>query len=653
MVHRSLKWAGGVVLALAVLLVLFVALFDWNWLRGPIARWATEKTGRELALNGDLAVKLRWPLPRIRAEGVTFANPPWAKHKQMLAADAVEIDIDLPLLFAQRIHLSEVRLDRGVVFLEQSVDGRKNWLLDLEQRDEDMRVSIGVLTLAHGRLGYDDPGQKTSIRSEISSADPGATAKGAIPAGVTFNAEGLYKGLELKARGSGGPVLALRDESTPYPLKVDATIGPTGVRADGSITSLLKFSAIDMRLALRGGSLAQLFPLLGIAFPETRTYTTEGHLVHGAQTWRYEKFAGRIGESDIAGTLQVETGGKRPAMQGELVSKLLVLEDLGPLIGARPGTVAKAAAAKAARVLPDVPFNTERWDTLDADVKLAAKTIRRAEALPIENLVTHLKLRDSVLTLDPLNFGVAGGSLAAVISLDGRKNPIRAHAKVRAKKLALNKLFPTVDLTRTSVGQIDGEFDLAGNGNSVAHMLAAADGKVGLVIAGGEISNAMMEIVGLDVWEYLSFKVKGDKPTVIRCGVADFGVKGGVMQVNALVLDTVDTNVGGTGSIDLRNETLALTLHPQPKDKSPVALRGPIRIGGTLANPDVQVDKGRIAARSLGAITLGIVNPLLAIIPLIETGPGLDSDCGQLIRAAQQPAAKAAPATQPRASQQR
>ena len=653
MVHRSLKWAGGVVLALAVLLVLFVALFDWNWLRGPIARWATEKTGRELALNGDLAVKLRWPLPRIRAEGVTFANPPWAKHKQMLAADAVEIDIDLPLLFAQRIHLSEVRLDRGVVFLEQSVDGRKNWLLDLEQRDEDMRVSIGVLTLAHGRLGYDDPGQKTSIRSEISSADPGATAKGAIPAGVTFNAEGLYKGLELKARGSGGPVLALRDESTPYPLKVDATIGPTGVRADGSITSLLKFSAIDMRLALRGGSLAQLFPLLGIAFPETRTYTTEGHLVHGAQTWRYEKFAGRIGESDIAGTLQVETGGKRPAMQGELVSKLLVLEDLGPLIGARPGTVAKAAAAKAARVLPDVPFNTERWDTLDADVKLAAKTIRRAEALPIENLVTHLKLRDSVLTLDPLNFGVAGGSLAAVISLDGRKNPIRAHAKVRAKKLALNKLFPTVDLTRTSVGQIDGEFDLAGNGNSVAHMLAAADGKVGLVIAGGEISNAMMEIVGLDVWEYLSFKVKGDKPTVIRCGVADFGVKGGVMQVNALVLDTVDTNVGGTGSIDLRNETLALTLHPQPKDKSPVALRGPIRIGGTLANPDVQVDKGRIAARSLGAIALAIVNPLLAIIPLIETGPGLDSDCGQLIRAAQQPAAKAAPATQPRASQQR
>jgi AsmA protein len=41
-----------------------------------------------------------------------------------------------------------------------------------------------------------------------------------------------------------------------------------------------------------------------------------------------------------------------------------------------------------------------------------------------------------------------------------------------------------------------------------------------------------------------------------------------------------------------------------------------------------------VAARALGAIALGIVNPLLALIPLIDAGPGKDSDCGQLIREA-------------------
>ena len=148
----------------------------------------------------------------------------------------------------------------------------------------------------------------------------------------------------------------------------------------------------------------------------------------------------------------------------------------------------------------------------------------------------------------------------------------------------------------------------------------------------------MIEIIGLDLWEWLRFEVKGDQPTRIRCGVADFSIKNGVMAANALVLDTVDTNIGGTGTIDFGKETLDLTLNPQPKDKSLVSFRGPIHIRGTLAKPEVQLDKVKMAERGLGAVLLGIVNPLLALIPLIETGPGLDSDCGRLIQNAQKPA---------------
>ena len=636
---RSLKWIAGVLLAPVVLAVLFIAIFGWNWLRGPIERMTTEQTGRVLAINGELKVKLGWPWPRIHADAVTFANPGWAREKQMVAADAVEIAIDLPHLLLQNIVLPEVRLERPVVFLEQGSDGRKNWLLDLHQQDEKARIRIDRLTLDHGRLGYDDAGQKTSIRSELSTSITQPTG-----AGVTFTAQGQYKGLPLKARGDGGPVLAMRDESTPYSLKIDATVGHTGVRADGTITSLLKFSAMDMRLALSGDSLEQLFPLLGIAFPSTHAYATEGHLLHSGRTWRYEKFSGRIGDSDIAGTLQVDTGGKRPAMKADLVSRLFDFADLGPLIGARPGSVqaAKQAASSPskaaapipaqARVLPDMPFKADRWDSVDAEVALKAGTIRRAKELPLEDFVTHLSLRDSVLRLDPLNFGVAGGHLDAVIALDGRKDPIQAHARVRARNILLAKLFPTVELSKTSIGQVNGEFDLAGKGNSVGGMLASSDGKVGLVIAGGEISRLMMEEVGLHLLEILGLKVTGDKLVKLRCGVADFDVKEGTMHANALILDTEVTTIIGTGSIDMKQEKLDLTLNQHTKHTGPVALRSPIYVRGSFARPDVDVDKGRVAARALGAIALGIVNPLLTLIPLIDAGPGRDSDCGQLIR---------------------
>jgi uncharacterized protein involved in outer membrane biogenesis len=633
---RYLKWTAGICLAPALLALVFIAIFGWNWMRGPIERLTTEKTGRALVINGELTVKFGWPLPRIQAKAVTFANPLWASEKQMVAADAVEITIDLPQLLLRNIVFTEVRLERPVVFLEQGSGGKKSWLLDRDQQDENAHVRIGRLTLDHGTLGYDDAANKTSIRSELSStgSEPGATSG----PGVTFSATGHYQGLPLKASGSGGPVLALRDDSTPYPLKVDLAVGHTRVRADGSVAGLLKFTSVDLRLALSGDNLEQLFPLLGIAVPATRSYATEGHLLHAANSWRYEKFSGRLGESDIAGSLRLVTGGPRPVLTAELASKMLDLDDLGPMIGSRPASPAPAIGqpaklpAASGRVLPDLPFKTDRWSSVDADVKWLAKTIRRAKELPLEEFSTHLNLRDSVLTLDPLSFGIAGGHLNAVIALDGRQDPIQAHARVKAKRILIGQLFPTIELNKTSIGQVNGEFDLTGKGNSVARMLASANGKVGLVVSGGEISKLMMEKVGLHLWEILALNLTGDKLIKLRCAVAEFDVKEGIMQADALIFDTEITTIIGTGSIDLRQEQLDLTLNQKTKNTSPLALRSPIYVRGSFANPVAGVDKTRMATRALGAIALGMVNPILALMPLIDAGPGKDSDCVQLVR---------------------
>ena len=45
----------------------------------------------------------------------------------------------------------------------------------------------------------------------------------------------------------------------------------------------------------------------------------------------------------------------------------------------------------------------------------------------------------------------------------------------------------------------------------------------------------------------------------------------------------------------------------------------------------MSVNKGPIVARAGASILLGLVNPLAALIPLVETGPGKDSDCTTLL----------------------
>ncbi|MBK1685436.1 AsmA family protein [Rhodoferax fermentans] len=629
--RRYVLWALAALLTAVLLLVLVIALFGWNWLRAPMERMALQHTGRELVLSGDLTVDFGWPVARLHATGVRFANPAWAKEKQMVTADGVAVGLDLSSLLKRNIAFTEVRLEQASIFLEQS-NKRKSWLLDINQQDENDRIHIGRVALDHGTLGYDDLDQKTSIRAQLATAS-GETSR-ATALDLSFSATGQFKGLPLKAQGSGGPVLALRDTSQPYPLKLTASLGPTQVQVDGTVTGLLAFSAVDMQMALSGGSLEQLYPLLGIAFPGTRAYSVAGHLWHVGQRWRFEKFSGRFGASDIAGFVEVTTGGQRPVLNAVLNSRLLALADLGPVIGARSGSLAQAVKDPQAqkRVLPELPFKTERWDSVDADVQLSAKTLRRAEALPLEDLSVHLKLQDSVLTLDPLNFGLAGGQLQTRITLDGRSTPIQASAQVRARKLLLSKLFPTVDLNQASIGQINGEFKLSGTGNSVGDMLASANGQVGLVVAGGQVSRLMMEKIGLHLWEILALNLTGDKLIKLRCAVADFQVKSGVMQTEALVVDTQVTTLLGSGNIDLAHEQLDLTLTPKTKTTSPVALRSPIYIRGSFAQPQVSVDKGQVAARAAGAVALGLVNPLLALLPLIDAGPGQDSDCGQLVR---------------------
>ena len=630
--HRPFLWITGALIAPFALLTLLLAIFGFNGLRGPIEHLVEQKTGRALAIHGDLSLQLGWPRPRVHANAVTFANPLWAQEAHMVTAEAVEVTIDLPQLLHRQLIFPTVHLLRPVVFLERNAQGKKNWLLDVNQQDEDARIHIGQLTLDHGTLGFDDTAGQTRIRADISSASKPDT-NDAGP-GVTFRANGKYQGLPLHAVGSGGPVLALRDETTPYPLTVDVTVGQTNIQADGTVTGLIQRSAVDMHLAASGNSLEQLYPLLGIPAPATHPYAIQGHLTHKGTRWSYANFTGRIGKSDVSGTAQIDTGGKRPELIADLTSALLNLDDLGPVIGVRPAprALAPTSASTPSGLLPDVPFKTERWNSVDADVRLHAKHIRHAKALPLDDLTVHVGLHDSVLTLDPLDVGVAGGQLNATVSLDGRSNPIRATVQVQARKVLLSRLFPTVKLNQASIGQIHGAVSLSGSGHSIARMLATANGTVAMAMASGEVSQLMMERAGLHLWEMLELNVTGDKRVKLRCAVADFDVRNGDMKVGALIFDTEVTTLLGNGHIDLAHEALDLTLNQKTKNTSPFALRSPIFIRGSFAHPTVGVDKGRVAVRALGAVALGVLNPLLALIPLIDPGPGKDNDCQLLPR---------------------
>ena len=444
---------------------------------------------------------------------------------------------------------------------------------------------------------------------------------------LEFTAEGKARGIPLKASGAGGGIFALLDQETAYPLRLQAAVGASSINLEGSVYGLAELSRIDARFTIAGKNLAALSDPLHIVLPETARYRLTGRLVRAGDLWQFEGFRGTVGRSDLSGSFSVHVGGERPFVRADLKSSLLDIADLGGFVAVNP---AAAPVRTTQRVLPQEKFNLERLRRADAEVKLVAQRFTNREHLPLDNLTAHLTLRDGVVQLRPLNFGVAGGQMRSNVWFDARAATIKVRVDTRFERLHINRLVSKAEMLQSALGTIDGEAKLAGNGNSVAEMLSAADGNVALVSAGGTVSNLMLALAGLNGAKIVRFMVFGDRDATLHCAVAGFDVTRGVMNTNVLVVDTSDTSITGTGSVNLRDETLAFTLSPLPKKPSILSLRGPLHVTGTFSDPDVGVDKATVSLRAGAAALLALINPLAALVPLIETGPGKDSDCAQL-----------------------
>ena len=71
-----------------------------------------------------------------------------------------------------------------------------------------------------------------------------------------------------------------------------------------------------------------------------------------------------------------------------------------------------------------------------------------------------------------------------------------------------------------------------------------------------------------------------------------------------------------------------MRLKPLPKDHSLVSLRSPLLVTGTFKDPEFRPDMKRLTLRGIAAAALGMIAPPAALIPLFETGPGKNVDCG-------------------------
>jgi uncharacterized protein involved in outer membrane biogenesis len=292
---------------------------------------------------------------------------------------------------------------------------------------------------------------------------------------------------------------------------------------------------------------------------------------------------------------------------------------------ATPARAQPADAAARRRVLPDRPFDLPSLRAMDANVLVDIDDLDLGTDIlePLRPARTYLLLSGGVLELRDLDARTADGSLAGLVRLDGRGAKALWNASLRWRDVRLERwlhLARRGDSPPYIAGRLDGQAEVTGQGRSTADILGSLRGNVRMHLDNGSISHLAVEAAGLDVAQALGVLVKGDDSLPVSCTVADLAADRGVLRPRVLVLDTRDSTVWADGSLSLADESLDLRLLVSPKDFSPLALRAPVRVRGSFADPSVSIEARSLAARVGAAAALALVNPLAAVIPFFDTG---------------------------------
>jgi uncharacterized protein involved in outer membrane biogenesis len=415
---KVLRWAAVVLGALLVVLLIALAVLDANAdaLRVPIARMASAHLGRAVHIDGRLQLHLLSWTPRVVVNQLRIANPDWvtvqesegkaagrakpgaqtprekAPHEaaepaarnpgeptDMVRIGKLELSLSIPALFKGEVLLPYLGIDDSDINLVRDTKQRANWDFSTngpsKPSTKPTRLPmLGSLHLGAGHLVMADEIRKLHFSGTI-AADQAANG-GAQS--LSLKGDGSINEQPFELTATGDP-LVTAESHKPYTLASEIRAGRTKVKSRITITKPFEMGSVVADLTASGDDLADLYYLSGLALPNTAPYTVSGHLERRGTLLKLTNFKGTLGNSDIHGTLSIETAAARPILNADLATKLLDIKDLGPTLGTRAVTNPSSLSRQQAR----------EQNPVESTAKARAATSHAGQTAPTKTAATQ------------------------------------------------------------------------------------------------------------------------------------------------------------------------------------------------------------------------------------------------------------------------
>jgi AsmA family protein len=642
--------------ALALVLVLTLTLLNGNTFKRPIERAASARFGRDVTIGGSLQVRIWSRAPRVTVADLTVGGPPWEPNRPLAKIERLQIELEPLSLLRGQLVLRHVELDHPEIYLHQEKSGRANWTFESKAPTKapasrpTSLPAVKDLVVKSGKLVLIDELRRLKVKGTV---EAGERASSNDPKPFRVEGEGTINEEPFRLDIGGGALRTLSPDQ-PYPFILAIRAGENQIWAEGKVLKPFDLAALELQVNASGRDLAELFYLTRITLPNSPPFKLRADIARNGLHVVVRQIAGSLGRSDISGTVDIDASTKRPFVKADLLSRHLLLKDFATITGSQAevgpsldaaqlgdseqGSLTPGpAAANTVQLFPDAHLQAERLRAVDADVRFRATSVE-AGTVPFTQVSLHAKLEDGALTVAPIRFDMAQGQLTGNVHIDARSSPPEVHAELRASAIQLSQFKGKGSAPPPVDGVLDARAVIDGRGDSMHNVMSNASGKITAIVPNGDIRAAFAELTGVDVAKGIGLLLSGsDDRSPIRCGVAQFDLRGGTAHVQDLVIDTQNVLITGNGQIALGPEKLDLDIQGQPKKLRLVRLRAPVEIRGELLRPSFRLETGHVLKQGAVAVALGtLLTPLAAMLAFVDPGLAKDQNCGQLLAQVQQ-----------------
>src|SRR5688572_16897590 len=641
---------GGILVLLVVVAIAVTLLFDPNDYKDEITAAVQDATGRQLTLDGDLELAV-FPTIRIAVGSATLSNAAGFGDAPMARIGSAELRVALFPLLAQRIEISQARLEGLELNLARNRSGANNWQ-DLggstpqaqqpapsadggASAPANLDLGVGAIEIENARIVWNDAatgsrweltdfgmtaedfglGERFPLHMEFGLAGADVAVKVATDMQATITlADNSYRLDELAvavdgsgAGWPGGPSRATLNFDSLAANLADETLELNGLT--------LEFLGITMAGSLSGQKLLSNLALTGavdirefVPRDVLERFGVDVQTADAAVLTRASAKANLLYNSSQTGLRDMQlklddstlTG--RVALEGERLTYDLTVDDINVDRYLPPAEEASGGAAEEGS-LDEVDLPLEVMRTVDARGELKFGQAKFS-GLTLTNAAFALNAANGAVRLTP-SAQLYGGRFNGDIRVQVEGDTARMNVEQKLDDVNLAALGQDLLGSQDITGTGDVRLNLVTQGQNVGEMRRDLDGDVAFTVTNGSLE-------GIDLWYELRrgrARLSND-PEPAREGTArrtTFASLSATGVVEDALLTNRDLNgrldfmtIDGTGTVNLLDDKIDFDLQATmidgpvlQSDPEMVRYAGdtlPLRVTGTIDAPSVLPD---------------------------------------------------------------